>query len=74
MAPLLTSPVPSQDYQHGIFQSIGFKEFHEFLTTEGKCTPETGHQLLKKGVDFSIYPSVGILGDGVPCWYGLSEH
>uniref|UniRef100_A0A3B3BKG3 tRNA dimethylallyltransferase n=1 Tax=Oryzias melastigma TaxID=30732 RepID=A0A3B3BKG3_ORYME len=22
----------SQDYQHGIFQSIGFKEFHEFLT------------------------------------------
>ncbi|CAK6440989.1 unnamed protein product [Pipistrellus nathusii] len=41
----------SQDYQHGIFQSIGFKEFHEFLTTEGKCTPETGHQLLKKGIE-----------------------
>nr|KAF6384024.1 tRNA isopentenyltransferase 1 [Pipistrellus kuhlii] len=41
----------SQDYQHGIFQSIGFKEFHEYLTTEGKCTPETGHQLLKKGIE-----------------------
>ncbi|XP_075410445.1 tRNA dimethylallyltransferase isoform X1 [Tenrec ecaudatus] len=41
----------SQDYQHGIFQSIGFKEFHEYLTTEGKCTPETGSQLLKKGIE-----------------------
>nr|XP_045005069.1 tRNA dimethylallyltransferase [Jaculus jaculus] len=41
----------SQDYQHGIFQSIGFKEFHEYLITEGKCTPETSTQLLKKGVE-----------------------
>ncbi|XP_021055466.1 tRNA dimethylallyltransferase isoform X1 [Mus pahari] len=41
----------SQDYQHGIFQSIGFKEFHEYLTTEGKCTPETSNQLLKKGIE-----------------------
>ncbi|XP_066125636.1 tRNA dimethylallyltransferase isoform X1 [Saccopteryx bilineata] len=41
----------SQDYQHGIFQSIGFKEFHEFLITEGKCTPETSNQLLKKGIE-----------------------
>ncbi|XP_040830219.1 tRNA dimethylallyltransferase isoform X3 [Ochotona curzoniae] len=41
----------SQDYQHGIFQSIGFKEFHEYLITEGKCTPETSNQLLKKGVE-----------------------
>jgi tRNA dimethylallyltransferase len=40
----------SQDYQHGIFQSIGFKEFHEYLITEGKCTPETSNQLLKKGI------------------------
>ncbi|XP_038613992.1 tRNA dimethylallyltransferase [Tachyglossus aculeatus] len=40
-----------QDYQHGIFQSIGFKEFHEFLITEGKCPPETSLQLLKKGVE-----------------------
>ncbi|KAM5320869.1 tRNA dimethylallyltransferase isoform 2-T2 [Glossophaga mutica] len=41
----------SQDYQHGIFQSIGFKEFHEYLITEGKCTPETSNQLLKKGIE-----------------------
>ncbi|XP_022431068.1 tRNA dimethylallyltransferase isoform X2 [Delphinapterus leucas] len=41
----------SQDYQHGIFQSIGFKEFHEYLITEGKCTPETRNQLLKKGIE-----------------------
>ncbi|XP_073758942.1 tRNA dimethylallyltransferase isoform X3 [Callorhinus ursinus] len=41
----------SQDYQHGIFQSIGFKEFHEYLVTEGKCTPETSNQLLKKGIE-----------------------
>uniref|UniRef100_A0A6I8NRV5 Uncharacterized protein n=1 Tax=Ornithorhynchus anatinus TaxID=9258 RepID=A0A6I8NRV5_ORNAN len=40
-----------QDYQHGIFQSIGFKEFHEFLITEGKCPPETNLLLLKKGVE-----------------------
>ncbi|XP_027481709.1 tRNA dimethylallyltransferase isoform X3 [Zalophus californianus] len=43
--------VASQDYQHGIFQSIGFKEFHEYLVTEGKCTPETSNQLLKKGIE-----------------------
>ncbi|XP_023582960.1 tRNA dimethylallyltransferase isoform X6 [Trichechus manatus latirostris] len=43
--------VASQDYQHGIFQSIGFKEFHEYLTTEGKCTPEISNQLLKKGIE-----------------------
>uniref|UniRef100_A0A2K5Z341 tRNA dimethylallyltransferase n=1 Tax=Mandrillus leucophaeus TaxID=9568 RepID=A0A2K5Z341_MANLE len=41
----------SQDYQHGIFQSIGFKEFHEYLITEGKCTLETSDQLLKKGIE-----------------------
>ncbi|XP_036088224.1 tRNA dimethylallyltransferase isoform X1 [Rousettus aegyptiacus] len=41
----------SQDYQHGIFQSIGFKEFHEYLITEGKCTPENSNQLLKKGIE-----------------------
>ncbi|KAM5247686.1 tRNA dimethylallyltransferase [Ctenodactylus gundi] len=41
----------SQDYQHGIFQSIGFKEFHEYLITEGTCTPETSNQLLKKGIE-----------------------
>ncbi|XP_030181573.1 tRNA dimethylallyltransferase isoform X3 [Lynx canadensis] len=44
-------PFIVQDYQHGIFQSIGFKEFHEYLVTEGKCTPETSNQLLKKGIE-----------------------
>ncbi|XP_061452663.1 tRNA dimethylallyltransferase isoform X2 [Rhineura floridana] len=40
----------SQDYQHGIFQSIGFKEFHQFLITEGKCSEEMSHQLLDQGI------------------------
>ncbi|NWU82872.1 MOD5 dimethylallyltransferase, partial [Onychorhynchus coronatus] len=39
-----------QDYQHGIFQSIGFKEFHEYLVSEGKCSPETSALLLQKGI------------------------
>ncbi|XP_030320386.1 tRNA dimethylallyltransferase isoform X3 [Calypte anna] len=39
-----------QDYQHGIFQSIGFKEFHEYLISEGKCSPETSALLLQKGI------------------------
>ncbi|KFP90513.1 hypothetical protein N311_05738, partial [Apaloderma vittatum] len=40
----------SQDYQHGIFQSIGFKEFHEYLVSEGNCSPETSALLLQKGI------------------------
>ncbi|XP_069079531.1 tRNA dimethylallyltransferase [Pleurodeles waltl] len=40
----------SQDYQHGIFQSIGFKEFHEYLVTEGTCPPETSAVLLQNGI------------------------
>lgn len=39
----------SQDYQHGIFQSIGFKEFHEYLVSEGSCSPETSALLLQRG-------------------------
>ncbi|KGL85297.1 hypothetical protein N309_04742, partial [Tinamus guttatus] len=39
-----------QDYQHGIFQSIGFKEFHEYLVSEGNCSPETSALLLRKGI------------------------
>ncbi|NXE50191.1 MOD5 dimethylallyltransferase, partial [Casuarius casuarius] len=39
-----------QDYQHGIFQSIGFKEFHEYLVSEGTCSPETSALLLQKGI------------------------
>lgn len=39
------------DYTHGIFQSIGFKEFHEFLMlpTDQKQT-ELGKQLFEKGL------------------------
>ncbi|XP_064137850.1 tRNA dimethylallyltransferase isoform X2 [Loxodonta africana] len=58
----------SQDYQHGIFQSIGFKEFHEFLTTEGKCTPETSNQLLKKGPGPSVPPVYGLEVSDVSKW------
>ncbi|XP_072404719.1 tRNA dimethylallyltransferase isoform X1 [Chiloscyllium punctatum] len=39
----------SQDYQHGIFQSIGFKEFHEYLTSNSNCS-ETREKLLNQGI------------------------
>ncbi|XP_021562218.1 tRNA dimethylallyltransferase, mitochondrial isoform X2 [Carlito syrichta] len=58
----------SQDYQHGIFQSIGFKEFHEYLITEGKCTPETSNQLLKKGPGPSVPPIYGLEVSDVSEW------
>ena len=40
------------DYTKGIFQSIGFKEFHEYLilSPEGRET-EKGSKLFKLGVD-----------------------
>eukprot|EP00062_Callorhinchus_milii_P020731 gi/632976706/ref/XP_007904945.1/ PREDICTED: tRNA dimethylallyltransferase, mitochondrial isoform X2 [Callorhinchus milii] len=38
-----------QDYQHGIFQSIGFKEFHEYLTCTSSCS-ETRDKLLAEGI------------------------
>ncbi|XP_066573424.1 tRNA dimethylallyltransferase [Amia ocellicauda] len=40
----------SQDYQHGIFQSIGFKEFHEYLTT-ADCSEAELQRLQNKGVE-----------------------
>lgn len=39
----------SQDYQHGIFQSIGFKEFHEYLTADSETSPEEHNRLKSKG-------------------------
>ncbi|XP_078093832.1 tRNA dimethylallyltransferase isoform X2 [Mustelus asterias] len=39
----------SQDYQHGVFQSIGFKEFHEYLTSNSNCS-ETREKLLNQGI------------------------
>ncbi|XP_062889703.1 tRNA dimethylallyltransferase [Mobula hypostoma] len=39
----------SQDYQHGIFQSIGFKEFHEYLISE-TTSNEIREKLLTQGI------------------------
>ncbi|KAM6958902.1 tRNA dimethylallyltransferase [Aplochiton taeniatus] len=41
----------SQDYQHGIFQSIGFKEFHEYLTAPELGTQREQGLLREKGVE-----------------------
>ncbi|XP_053468459.1 tRNA dimethylallyltransferase [Ictalurus furcatus] len=41
----------SQDYQHGIFQSIGFKEFHEYLTAGGDISQEDHKKLKSKGIE-----------------------
>ncbi|XP_063810152.1 tRNA dimethylallyltransferase isoform X2 [Pseudophryne corroboree] len=40
-----------QDYQHGIFQSIGFKEFHEYLVTKDNKSSEQVEMLLQKGIE-----------------------
>ncbi|KAL2080751.1 hypothetical protein ACEWY4_024544 [Coilia grayii] len=40
-----------QDYQHGIFQSIGFKEFHEFLTADKETSQEDLRRLKQKGIE-----------------------
>ncbi|XP_007249338.1 tRNA dimethylallyltransferase [Astyanax mexicanus] len=41
----------SQDYQHGIFQSIGFKEFHEYLTAGADVSQEEREELKMKSVE-----------------------
>ncbi|XP_076610491.1 tRNA dimethylallyltransferase isoform X2 [Chaetodon auriga] len=41
----------SQDYQHGIFQSIGFKEFHEYLTAPESSTQQDKDTLRDKGIE-----------------------
>ncbi|XP_061738648.1 tRNA dimethylallyltransferase isoform X1 [Nerophis ophidion] len=38
------------NYQHGIFQSIGFKEFHEYLTAPESITQQEKEVLRNKGV------------------------
>lgn len=39
-------------YTLGIFQSIGFKEFHDYLIlSEEEKTSEKGKELFKKGVE-----------------------
>ncbi|KAM3858640.1 LOW QUALITY PROTEIN: tRNA dimethylallyltransferase [Diretmus argenteus] len=41
----------SQEYQHGIFQSIGFKEFHDYLTAPESSTQQEKDTLRDKGVE-----------------------
>ncbi|XP_008285846.1 tRNA dimethylallyltransferase isoform X2 [Stegastes partitus] len=41
----------SQDYQHGIFQSIGFKEFHDYLTAPESSTQQERDTLRDKGIE-----------------------
>ncbi|KAG7245158.1 hypothetical protein INR49_023724 [Caranx melampygus] len=41
----------SQSYQHGIFQSIGFKEFHEYLTAPESITQQEKCTLRDKGIE-----------------------
>lgn len=44
-----SSLVSSQNYQHGIFQSIGFKEFHDYLTAPESSTQQEKDALRDKG-------------------------
>ena len=42
------------DYTRGIFQSIGFKEFHDYLIlSEEEKQTDKGKQLLEKGMGSS---------------------
>ncbi|XP_040908785.1 tRNA dimethylallyltransferase isoform X2 [Toxotes jaculatrix] len=41
----------SQTYQHGIFQSIGFKEFHDYLTGPESSTQQEKETLRNKGIE-----------------------
>ncbi|XP_074161346.1 tRNA dimethylallyltransferase isoform X2 [Sminthopsis crassicaudata] len=49
-----------QNYQHGIFQSIGFKEFHEYLISNDQCSPEASNLLLTKGPGPNVPPIYGL--------------
>ncbi|XP_068189950.1 tRNA dimethylallyltransferase [Antennarius striatus] len=76
----------SQDYQHGIFQSIGFKEFHDFLTAPEGRTQQEKDTLRDKGVEALKIATrryarkqnkwvrnrfLNRSGDNVPAVYGL---
>ncbi|XP_051926336.1 tRNA dimethylallyltransferase isoform X2 [Hippocampus zosterae] len=41
----------SQNYQHGIFQSIGFKEFHDYLTAPENSSQQERETLRNRGVE-----------------------
>ncbi|XP_072358339.1 tRNA dimethylallyltransferase isoform X2 [Scyliorhinus torazame] len=57
----------SQDYQHGVFQSIGFKEFHEYLTSNNSCS-ETRKKLLTQGPGPNVPPVYGLDVTDVSQW------
>ncbi|XP_030003986.1 tRNA dimethylallyltransferase isoform X2 [Sphaeramia orbicularis] len=76
----------SQDYQHGIFQSIGFKEFHDYLTAPEGSTQQEKDTLRNKGIEalkiatrrYARKQNKWVRnrflrrpGDGVPPVYGL---
>uniref|UniRef100_A0A8C4WYS7 tRNA dimethylallyltransferase n=1 Tax=Eptatretus burgeri TaxID=7764 RepID=A0A8C4WYS7_EPTBU len=39
------------DFQQGIFQSIGFKEFHDYLNRPLDCSVQESEKLLQKGIE-----------------------
>ncbi|XP_031710173.1 tRNA dimethylallyltransferase isoform X2 [Anarrhichthys ocellatus] len=41
----------SQNYQHGVFQSIGFKEFHDYLTAPESSSQQEKDALRDKGIE-----------------------
>ncbi|CAL9691312.1 unnamed protein product [Knipowitschia caucasica] len=76
----------SQDYQHGIFQSIGFKEFHDYLIAPESSSQQERDALRDKGVEalkiatrrYARKQNKWVRnrflkrpGDGVPPVYGL---
>ncbi|XP_072303741.1 tRNA dimethylallyltransferase isoform X2 [Eucyclogobius newberryi] len=76
----------SQDYQHGIFQSIGFKEFHDYLIAPESCSQQEKDTLRNKGIEalkiatrrYARKQNKWVRnrflkrpGDGVPPVYGL---
>ena len=51
------------DYTRGIFQSIGFKEFHNYLIlSEEEKQTDKGKQLLEKGLWLFCGAKKGVLG------------
>ncbi|XP_018615419.2 tRNA dimethylallyltransferase isoform X2 [Scleropages formosus] len=58
----------SQDYQKGIFQSIGFKEFHQYLTAGPDVGEEQREALLRQGPGSSVPPVFGLDVTDVSCW------
>ncbi|XP_069478502.1 tRNA dimethylallyltransferase isoform X2 [Ambystoma mexicanum] len=62
----------SQDYQHGIFQSIGFKEFHEYLVTEGiQALKQVTQKYARKQNKWVHNRFLKRPGSNVPPVYGL---